>query len=100
MHGVRVDDPFRWLEDASSDETVAWCLEQDDRCRSVLDSLPGREEIRSRVRDLMRIGVVSAPAIRRGRLFFMRRDGDQEHAILYVREQDGTERVLIDPSAF
>src|SRR5439155_26878881 len=37
--------------------------------------------------------------IRRGRLFFMRREGDQEHAILYVREPDGTERMLIDPSA-
>jgi prolyl oligopeptidase len=98
IHGTAVHDPFRALEDAASNETISWCADQDARARSYLDALPGREEIRSRVRELMRIGIVSAPAIRRGRLFFYRREGDQEHAILYVREPDGAERVLIDPS--
>ncbi|HEV2889368.1 MAG TPA: prolyl oligopeptidase family serine peptidase, partial [Frankiaceae bacterium] len=42
-------------------------------------------------------GSVGAPAWRKGRAFFTRRLPDQEHAVLLVREPDGTERVLVDP---
>jgi prolyl oligopeptidase len=99
LHGVEVADPYRWLEDDRSPRTTAWCAAQDELCRSHLDGLSGRDGVRSALRALARVGAVSAPAIRRGRLFFLRREGDQEHAILYVREPDGTERVLIDPAA-
>src|SRR4029453_13781938 len=44
-------------------------------------------------------GRVSVPALRGERAFFERRLGDQQHPVLLVREADGTERPLIDPSA-
>jgi prolyl oligopeptidase len=30
LHGFRVADAYRWLEDAESDETQAWCKAQDE----------------------------------------------------------------------
>jgi prolyl oligopeptidase len=44
------------------------------------------------------IGFVGAPAVRAGRAFFMRRGGEQDQAVLAVRE-GGSERVLLDPAA-
>ncbi len=99
LHGYAVADPYRWLEDAASDESRAWSAAQDDLCRTTLDALPGRDQVRMRTAALLRAGVVSTPAWRRGRAFFLRREPDQEHAVLLVREPDGTERVLVDPMA-
>jgi prolyl oligopeptidase len=98
LHGRSVADPYRWLEDPAADDTQAWSRAQDTLTRGFLDTRPGRERLRERLSGLARAGTVSVPALRGGRAFWMRRDGDQEHAVLLVREADGTERPLIDPS--
>jgi prolyl oligopeptidase len=97
LHGVEVADPYRWLEDASSDETVRWSDAQDALVRSYLDELPGRDALQGRLQELLAAGLVTIPALRGERAFFMRRGAGQEHAVLVVREGDA-ERVLIDPS--
>jgi prolyl oligopeptidase len=97
LHGHRVADPYRWLEDSGSTETKEWSEAQDALCRSVLDAAPGREHLRARTTALLGAGMVSAPAWRKGRAFFLRREPEQEHAVLLVREPDGAERVLVDP---
>ncbi len=45
----------------------------------------------------MAAGVVTAPAWRGERQFFMRRTADQEHAVLVTVDPDGTQRTLLDP---
>jgi prolyl oligopeptidase len=97
LHGNAVADPYRWLEDPSSNDTKQWSAAQDVLCRNALDSYPGRDHLRRRVTALLGAGYVTAPAWRRGRAFFLRREPAQEHAVLLVREPDGTERVLVDP---
>jgi prolyl oligopeptidase len=99
IHGQPVSDPYRWLEDPSDPRTVAWSEAQDDLVHRHLDRLPGKQWFRSRLFDLMRPGLVTAPVVRQGRSFFQRRSGDQEHAVLLVREPGGSERVLVDPGA-
>jgi prolyl oligopeptidase len=99
VHGHAVADPYRWLEDPDDPDTRAWSEAQDTLCRNALDALPGRDHLRRRIAELLRSGSVGAPAWRRGRAFFTRREPDQEHAVLLVREPDGTERVLVDPMA-
>jgi prolyl oligopeptidase len=96
LHGHRVPDPYRWLEDLEDPRTVAWSEAQDVLVRAHLDGLPGRDRLRQRLRELMP-GAVSAPAWRGDRCFFSRRLPDQELATFLVREADGTERVLLDP---
>ncbi len=96
LHGHRIHDPYRWLEDPHDPRTQEWSAAQDDLARAWLDSLPGREAVSERIRSLLSAGSVSAPIWRSGRAFFTRREPDQEFPVLMVREPDGSERVLLD----
>ncbi|WP_028938589.1 prolyl oligopeptidase family serine peptidase [Pseudonocardia spinosispora] len=99
LHGRPVTDPYRWLEDADDDATVEWSSAQDRLTRSSLGELPGRDWLSEQLGELLGAGSVSAPLWRAGRRFHTRREPGQEHTVLYVTEPDGTERVLLDPSA-
>ncbi|MCU1483390.1 MAG: Prolyl oligopeptidase [Actinomycetia bacterium] len=98
LHGHLVADPYRWLEDATSDETEAWSRAQDDLVRVALDGLPGRDHLRRRLRELLP-GMVGPPTVLGDRVFHLRRLPDEEHAVLVVREGVADERVVLDPMA-
>lgn len=99
IHGHRVADPYRWLEDADSEETAEWLAAQDRLFHKVADALPGRDALRRRLGELLGAGSVGAPVWRGERRFFTRRTADQEHPVLYTVDPDGAERVLVDPMA-
>ncbi|MDQ1403464.1 MAG: prolyl oligopeptidase, partial [Actinomycetota bacterium] len=42
LHGNKVADPYRWLEDGASAESQAWLEAQDAIARPYLDALSGR----------------------------------------------------------
>ena len=74
LHGVEVTDPYRWLEDQNSPRTRAWLEEQTAYTRAYLDAIPGREQIRERVRELMAFKeVISEPWNVGDRYFFLKR---------------------------
>jgi prolyl oligopeptidase len=85
LHGVRVADPYRWLEDATAPETTAWRQAQDELCAAELGALPGREQLRGQLSQLLQAGSVGPPAWRGDRTFRTRRQPGQEHAVLWVR---------------
>src|SRR5580658_9352629 len=113
LFGHQVADPYRWLEDADSPQTREWLAAEQTLWADCQAGLPGRETFAARVRELLRVGSVGLPAWRGMTRFYTRRDPDQEHAVLYVADQEisaGTgpgaetgviagERVLIDPVA-
>src|SRR6185436_13681041 len=86
LHGVEVPDNYRWLEGSNSDtaeqgkvtpEVASWTDAQNSYTRQVLDGLPGREALETRLRPLMEIGAVSAPEMRGNRYFFSKREGTE-----------------------
>src|SRR5450756_2714735 len=81
--GHRVADPYRWLEDADSTESRQWLAAEESLWAGYLAGPPEREPFTARVRELLRVGSVGAPAWRGTRRFYTRRDADQEHAVLY-----------------
>ncbi|WP_188192277.1 prolyl oligopeptidase family serine peptidase [Nonomuraea sp. SYSU D8015] len=95
LHGTPVPDPYRWLEDPDSPETKEWLIAQAE----LFGRRRGPQRFKSRIAELLRSGSVGAPSWRGERYFFTRRTPDQEHAVYYVVEPDGTERALIDPMA-
>jgi prolyl oligopeptidase len=99
LHGHPVTDPYRWLEDASDPRTEEWTVAQDAVTAEVLGGLPLREEFAAKLEKLVHAGAVGVPVWRGERAFSTRRDPGQEHAVLRVRESDGTVRVLVDPMA-
>lgn len=99
IHGQKVADPHRWLEDAESEETKKWVEEQNQYTRTILNNLPARQKIRERLEELFSIGHIGAPQVHEGRYFFTRREGKQNQPVLHMREGTrGKEKVLVDPN--
>ena len=97
LHGIRIVDNYRWLEDGTSPATKKWVEEEMAYTRAVLDPLPGREQIHRRLTELLSIGSIDAPHIAGKYYFYTRREGMQNQPVLYVREGvNGKDRVLLD----
>jgi prolyl oligopeptidase len=99
LHGQRVPDPYRWLEDAAGTETREWLQAQDTLWASAESGLPGRSRLAARMQELMAAGYVGAPVWRGSRQFFMRRLPGQEHGVLLTAAPGQPDRVLVDPAA-
>jgi prolyl oligopeptidase len=99
-----VADPYRWLEDPNSPETRAFVDAQNTLTRSVLDALPLRGELLTRLTGLWDYARRSAPWERGGRYFQFRNSGLENQNVLYVLDAppvSGTPdegRVLLDPN--
>ena len=99
FHGVPITDPYRWLEDQDSDRTRAWIEEQTLYARAYLDSIPGREHIRERIREFLAVETYDSLQKAGNRYFFRKRMPYQEQPCIYMREgADGEDHLLIDPS--
>jgi prolyl oligopeptidase len=74
---------------------------QDGLARAQLKTMPGRDAIADRLRQLLYYDALGTPIHRGNRYFYTRRLASKEKAIVYVREgRDGAERVLLDPNAW
>jgi prolyl oligopeptidase len=98
LFGYQVPDPYRWLEDADSAQTRGWLAAQDALWAARAEGLPLRDHFAGRVRELLQVGYVSAPAWRGDHRFYLRRDPGQEHGVLYRDEALLIDPVAIDPS--
>jgi prolyl oligopeptidase len=97
LHGVTITDPYRWLEDKDSPETRAWLNEQIKYTEEVLGALPGREHIKKRLTEMMRIDTIGLPIAAGDYYFSTRRRADQNQPVIYVRKGlQGKDEVLID----
>lgn len=98
LHGVEIADPYRWLEDQESEETRAWIDEQNKFTDSVLEQLPGRDEMTELFTKLAKIDTITTPFETGGRYFYNKRLADQDLNVIYMREGlEGEETVVIDP---
>jgi prolyl oligopeptidase len=101
FHGVSVPDPYRWLEDANSDETKAWVTAQNQVTDAYLSAIPQREAIRRRLTALWDYEKYGLPHREGSRYFFSKNSGLQNQSVMYVAETlDDTPRVLLDPNTF
>jgi prolyl oligopeptidase len=109
LHGTKIIDNYRWLEDGANPETVKWVASEMGYTRAVLDPLPGRDAIHKRLTELLSIGSVTTPQVAGKYYFYTRREGMQNQPVLYVREANvsakdtdkdqGKDRVLVDANA-
>ena len=99
VHGHKIADPYRWLEDEKSPEVQAWMTEQDGYARGLLAKSPHRDELAARLKQLFYFDAVSAPVHRHGRYFYTRKHADKEKTIVYWKQGEaGAEQVLFDPN--
>lgn len=99
LHGITVNDPYRWLEDQNSPETRAWIDGQNAYTHALLDEWPGRGRLEKRLTELEKVERIHSPLERKGRFFYRKHAADQEQYVVYMREGEaGKEQVLIDPN--
>jgi prolyl oligopeptidase len=98
LHGVPVQDPYRWLEDQDSPRTRAWIAQQTRYARNYLDAIPGRHLIRRRIREFLAVETYDSLQKVGDRYFFRKRLRDQEQPCIYMRAgAHGEDQLLIDP---
>jgi prolyl oligopeptidase len=98
-HGVKVADPYRWLEDLDSQPTRDWVAAENRVTTDYLAAIPEREPIRKRLTELWNYERYSVPARHGGRYFFSRNDGLQNQNVLYrVDALDGEPKLVLDPN--
>jgi prolyl oligopeptidase len=98
-NGVKVADPYRWMEDLDSDQTRAWVAAETKLTESYLASIPDRDALRGRLAELWDYERYGVPFSEGGRTFFTRNTGLQAQSVLYVADTEGGEaRVLLDPN--
>ncbi|MCX6143390.1 MAG: prolyl oligopeptidase family serine peptidase [Ignavibacteriales bacterium] len=97
--GVKVADPYRWLEDDNSTETAQWVEAENKVTFGYLEKIPYRQQVKQRLENLYNYPKYTAPFRGGENFFFRKNDGLQNQSVLYVQKGlDGTPEVLIDPN--
>ena len=100
--GVEVRDPYRWLEDDMSEETNQWVEDQNHTTFEYLNTIPFRENLKKRIKELNNYEKISAPFKKGKYEYFYKNSGLQDHSILYRRLAGSTENeeIFLDPNTF
>ncbi len=103
-HGVEVTEDYRWLENASSAETIAWTRSQRQRTRDYFDGIAWRDALRTRVARLLRADRTRyGRPVSGGSTFFALKEQSPRQRPFLVALTDlddlATERVVLDPVA-
>ena len=97
--GVKVSDPYRWLENDTSAQTAAWVEAENKVTNTYLQKIPFRGKLLKRLTELSSYEKVGAPSKHHGKWYFSRNDGLQNQYVIYVKDQlDGEARVFLDPN--
>jgi prolyl oligopeptidase len=95
--GTKIEDNYRWLEDAQSPETRAWITKENAYTQQYLSQVSMRPEMVKRLTQLQRTDVYSIPSLREGNYFFEKRLADENQPSIYIRHGwRGQDERLID----
>jgi prolyl oligopeptidase len=98
-HGTRVADPYRWLEQDTAKSVGEWVQAQNEVTFGYLESIPFRDALGARLRELYDYPKQGVPQVKGRYLLHRRNSGLQNQAVIYLQEgEKGTPRVLIDPN--
>ncbi len=106
--GVKVDDPYRYMEGGSDPDVAGWMKGQSAYARAVLDRIPGRASLLARMDDITRENAIAQGGANIGnvrrlpgdRYFYLKTHPPQDQtAKLYTRQGlNGREVLLVDPN--
>ena len=101
-HGVEISDPYRWLEDDMSDETVKWVKAQNKVTSKFLAKIGFRKKLERRIKKLNDYEKVGAPFKEGDYEYFYKNTGLQNHSVVYRTRIGSSQKpeVFIDPNTF
>ncbi|KAK4276472.1 hypothetical protein QN277_014618 [Acacia crassicarpa] len=99
FHGVKIADPYRWLEDPDAEEVKEFVQKQVELTDSVLQLCGTREKLREKITKLFDHPRYNPPFKRANKYFYFHNTGLQPQDVLYVQETlEGEPSVLLDPN--
>ena len=98
--GIKVSDPYRWLEDDQSPETENWVKAQNEVTFGYLHSIPYRNQIKAQAEKLWNHEQLTAPFDIGEDTYYYKNNGLQDQSVLYRKDKDGKEEVFLDPNTF
>ncbi len=97
--GVEVPDPYRWLENDTSQATAEWVKAQNQVTNSYLEKLPFKKELLKRLTKLSNYEKIGTPFKKNGKFYFFKNNGLQNQSVLYQLETlDAEPKVILDPN--
>lgn len=98
--GVKVADPYRWLEDETLDETVEWTEHQNRKTQSYLQKTGNYYKVKERLMDLYNYPKYTIPQKEGAYYYYYKNSGLQNQPILYRTRDLNHEdlEVVIDPN--
>ena len=97
--GVKVADPYRWLENDTSAQTAAWVEAENKVTNAYLAKIPFRGKLLKRLTELANYEKIGAPRKRHGKWYYYKNNGLQNQYVMYQMDELGGEpRVFLDPN--
>ena len=102
LHGVEVADPYRWLEDFTSDRAATWEQLQNDYTAQFIQQTKLKRAIKNDLEEIWDGESISTPYVQNGNTFYYYNEGEWQHSKLMMKSciTDCAAEVLIDPNAF
>ena len=101
LHGVTVNDPYRWLEDPQDPAVQSWIKAQNDHTDAMLAAMPEGKPMTQRVQQLAITSTTrSSPLLAGGTLFYLQETPPQPQPQLMAQAwPNGQARALVDVNA-
>jgi len=97
--GVKVADPYRWLEAIDSKEVADWVSAENAVTTPYLAALPSRAIFNTRITTLYNYARTSVPYWEGGRWWYSKNSGLQKQNVRYSRATlTGPEQMVLDPN--
>ena len=98
-HGIKVADPYRWMEDVDSPETRKWTEAEAKLTAGYLAAIPGRDRIVQRLKGIWNFERWGAPEKHGSKWIYEHNDGLQNQSVLFATADPARPgRVLLDPN--
>lgn len=98
--GTKVSDPYRWLENDTSEETKDWVKRENTVTDAYMAQIPFRDAIKKRLTELWNYEKFSAPFKEGNYTYFYKNDGLQNQSVLYRQDGEQQPEVFLDPNTF
>ena len=98
---VKIQDPYRWLEDDNSSETKDWVLAQNKTTQSYFSQINFKENVKNRLTELWNFDKKSVP-FKKGNMYFsFLNNGLQNQSVFcYQKSLQDDPILLLDPNLF
>ena len=98
--GEELIDNYRWLEDDNSEDTKNWVTRQNELTFSILDKVPFRNELKSRLEQVWNYEKITAPFEEGDYTYFYKNNGLQNQYVLYRKSRETQEEIFLYPNTF